>query len=996
MQKSRKKREHDLVDTSSDDSESRSRVSVKKKDSSGNNKLPRSENASKKQRIKTSSSKTGRKEAEEGKEEKTGRKSDSESSSSSNSSSGSSKTSDSDSESSSSNSSSSSDTGSSSSGDTGSSSSSNGSSTTKESSGSNTDMTTGANGVSIGAQINMSRGATGYPGKLYLMNKAWRESAEQSGENDENGSGRGASEDEEGASEEGTSEEDRVMSKEEEEANGDILSDQVLRESAERSEEDDENGSGRGAPEDEEVASEEGTSEEDSVMLEEEEEANGDVLQCDIGCVLLPCLAFHRRGSIDYNIPRDFPETISCNYNARKVELGRLGYNCDESNSHKDILKDLRMQADQSSSPALGGRFVLVLTSYEYFTRTAPLENDPREMVSVLSPLINKSKRPIRAIPLTTNILTKAIKWLRNEGSTNTEENSGENVEVLVKKFLREMEERIPSGNDVNGLKEFIRNHKWRGQDTEKFIREIDGLDSDMEKSYSLRQFIQWGLAKETKVVLHFVDGNHRAAALNCALVGFGKDDDVVGRTAYYENFPHGALRVVTTVIVPQELNLKFAHEMRKLSFEVQHSVASLKKHGMRELVINIMKSLHEQLRGRFLFEADETGKMIITDEIDQHIFKVALAIHSLYTNNGNVWNQVVPRMKVESKECDWTNLFKKTNKHGEYIDKFCYHCDCAENTIPTIVHRSGNFENEARYNRSPFKWLHFELAQLLLWSRLSQDTHTRLLNWLRDGNPSTNQRSAKENTDETSKCWISAMINAVTCAVYYSLKYNHVKKGTTSLPNLLMDKIKEVTDFFSTMGEDPEHPEWFRNYLGHLENEDLVRDSITKTLDVNNEKKIAIIKDKIKPPKNLISFITVAYAFHIKKKEDNKTTSISDYYRNEAYKTTIDDILEPILTSHDFAKTKKKTIKVSVSKPKIDAIKNIQKTVEKFQSVNFESDIINKLSNSNHSEKAEELKKKITIASKALEKLQAIILIHEMQEHNTSSEYIDGELGCA
>jgi hypothetical protein len=147
------------------------------------------------------------------------------------------------------------------------------------------------------------------------------------------------------------------------------------------------------------------------------------------------------------------------------------------------------------------------------------------------------------AIPLTEKILEDALRWLK--GNTDTGEASLANgqtertLEELVTAYLDSLSKAIPAKSDCKTLMDFIRTHDWPDGSLEEMLEELEkkGHDENMEKSYFLRGFIHQNLARKTKVVAHFVDGNHRAAALNCALSGSG--DDVEAKYEYYENFPH-------------------------------------------------------------------------------------------------------------------------------------------------------------------------------------------------------------------------------------------------------------------------------------------------------------------------------------------------------------------------------------------------------------------------------------------------------------------------
>ena len=178
-----------------------------------------------------------------------------------------------------------------------------------------------------------------------------------------------------------------------------------------------------------------------------------------------------------------------------------------------------------------------------------------------------------------------------------------------------------------DGLKAY-----WPDGSLEEMNAELNKKEHDMEKSYFLRGFIHQNLARKTKVVAHFVDGNHQATALNCALIGSG--DDVEAKKEYYENFPHDEKKVETTILVPIKLTNAFHDKMSKLSFSSQRSVEKITENGKKEFITNMIDSLHNQLKQfraeYYLFGiGEEEGNN--EEEIHKHIQVVAAEIEQLF-----------------------------------------------------------------------------------------------------------------------------------------------------------------------------------------------------------------------------------------------------------------------------------------------------------------------------------------------------------------------------
>ena len=475
----------------------------------------------------------------------------------------------------------------------------------------------------------------------------------------------------------------------------------------------------------------------------------------------------------------------------------------------------------------------------------------------------------------------------------------------------------------------------------------------------------------------HFVDGNHRAAALNCALTGSG--DDVEAKKEYYENFPHDEKKVETTILVPIKLTNVFHEKMRNLSFSSQRSVGKITKHGKKEFITRMIDSLHIQLKQSsekyYLFR--KKREMKTEDDIHEHIQMVAAKILELFRSlrEEEMMNQDSDYKFAELKkikDLDWSILFKKKKKKRkenteEYADKFWYHCDNAENVIPTIIRRLGNIESEKRYQRSPFNAHVFELAQLLLWSTLSKSTHEQLLGWISHNDPTAIQICANDNSGGKTTRWISAMINLVTCSVYYSFKFEKKKNEqfpknmNEILPKLIMRKIEETTQFLTYFGQDPVPPDWGQELEVAIKNYQ-IEEKIKDVYKGANQKLIKRMSDSFTIPKDFITFFTVAFAYHII--QTSKVISLQDYYNEEASKTVLDEIVEKYLRNVVCVEFGKKLGKANVSfqEPSPDECKGIIQIVDTFKSTTIES-LINKMKHSG----TEQMKKK---AQKLAEKI--------------------------
>ena len=441
-------------------------------------------------------------------------------------------------------------------------------------------------------------------------------------------------------------------------------------------------------------------------------------------CRAIPVLLLHGKAYND-NHP---PNTLACHFNERNLHLPK--FNC--PNNGENIVHELRKETKSDYFSCLDGKYILCLTSFQESTSDQEHDN---LMKSILR--ANDEEESVVAIPLTVRILQDAIKWLKGT-STIPLENVGtdtleSSVTTSVTTYLASLYDVFPAGTDVSKLRKFIDDHVWPVGSLAELEEELEKKESDEGKYYLLRGFIHRNLARMTKVVAHFVDGNHRAAALNCAWIGYG-DDDLDGKNKYYRVCPHADKEVQTTILIPPKLTNKFHTKMRSLSFKSQQSVEKISKHGRREFFQSLMDSLGKILgQDCYLYRGEEQGKKT-DDDINEHISNVAQGIQSLFENNSEEmsnWDSQDKFARLRD-HADWSILFKKKKKktekdNGKYYESFSYHCDIAENIIPTIIRRLGNIESEKRYQRKPFTAHEFELVQLLLWSRLSKTTHTQL-----------------------------------------------------------------------------------------------------------------------------------------------------------------------------------------------------------------------------------------------------------------------------
>ncbi len=108
------------------------------------------------------------------------------------------------------------------------------------------------------------------------------------------------------------------------------------------------------------------------------------------------------------------------------------------------------------------------------------------------------------------------------------------------KKYLKLPSCKIPDNTSTDNLVGFIEGHQWTTMSTETtqlfrtltqgrvhrnspLVPHFNQVASEND-GYQLQRFIHENLAKETKIVIHMIDGIHWVATLDCALAGFDQD----------------------------------------------------------------------------------------------------------------------------------------------------------------------------------------------------------------------------------------------------------------------------------------------------------------------------------------------------------------------------------------------------------------------------------------------------------------------------------------
>ena len=222
------------------------------------------------------------------------------------------------------------------------------------------------------------------------------------------------------------------------------------------------------------------------------------------------------------------------------------------------------------------------------------------------------------------------------------------------------------------------------------------------------------------------------------------------------------------------ELNTDFINEMKNISSECQQSFGSLHPHRKKEFFALLIKDLNEAHefikwpRPFFLKEDKLVYKKTTLENVIKRFAKVIIRV--IRDKKHDQFYPMVPRMNLKNltkiDEESWTVLFKKQKECHSFL------WDDGQLTLVYIIPNYSDVFSNKRNVRDGFNAEIFELAQVLLWSRISPDTYKQLINFFTTNTVSSQvQLSARDKDGKMTDQWVSAMLDTVTTSVYYSYK---------------------------------------------------------------------------------------------------------------------------------------------------------------------------------------------------------------------------------
>ena len=208
----------------------------------------------------------------------------------------------------------------------------------------------------------------------------------------------------------------------------------------------------------------------------------------------------------------------------RKLNTINLGENCINK---ENLVDTLRKEKKDCVPSVLSGDHHLIFTSYETSHNTSKDTSTTIDhafiMQSTLTEGVVNSNSFCYVTNLTKETITAGIQWLQEE---------------MVLGKLKEYGGLLD--DDVNFR---LKVTSFRHEDRK--FREMCSL---------ARRFIYKNVAKQTKVIVHVVDGTHRLTALKCALISYKSSDDTPMHH-YHLRLPHAEKNCRSLRFSPQMLN---------------------------------------------------------------------------------------------------------------------------------------------------------------------------------------------------------------------------------------------------------------------------------------------------------------------------------------------------------------------------------------------------------------------------------------------------------
>lgn len=511
-------------------------------------------------------------------------------------------------------------------------------------------------------------------------------------------------------------------------------------------------------------------------------------LSVEVG--MLPCLLSYEGSNIN---------PTALDVNGRKISIPRFTVSSD-----KNLLYVVSSNSDtfsKAASALVRKEFTGIFTSYTE-TIEPGFKGLPKHLRLV--PLIKHeagTRCYSKAKPLTKSILLKAIAWLKGR---NHAHNGGErdysnlDVNELLMEYLSKLKNALPrfdlkNQNDV--LAKFIESHDWSSNIN---VQNIAKTLKKETPECDLWQFIISNLSKETRVILHLMDGNHRVMVVNMLLskISFHGTPRILmnalERTTSSYAIRSLAMYCNLSFHVPQSIEQSLVESMRthysiSLNSECDDGVI----HGWREFMVDCMKHIKVEYIGKCiiypLWESNDYLDSLkeITSPKDS-VAKIA------------DWTKNVAKVIFDTLAASKYNVQRFLGMQNVTIEKIESLLNGMNDVVP------GEIPDELSM-----------VSHILLWSLVNKQTYCSLIGML-STSPSCHQCIIPSDTD-TYK-WLWSFFICTVSAIRYSSKvwldqyFKKLDKGShfANIPlNVIMVHMIEPavdsgTELFWELGEAP------------------------------------------------------------------------------------------------------------------------------------------------------------------------------------------------
>jgi hypothetical protein len=278
----------------------------------------------------------------------------------------------------------------------------------------------------------------------------------------------------------------------------------------------------------------------------------------------------------------------------------------------------------------------------------------------------------------------------------------------------------------------------------------------------------------------------------------------------------------------------------------------------------------------------NEDADLMITTELIGKFANTIIDIirHDKYTDTYHM----VPGMNLSEMvkndvEC-WRHLFQKKNPSQDNYGDYSFLWDDGKLTVQHFISKcGGDVHSENRYSRMGLNSQTFELAQLLMFTRMSLESYKQVLDCFTTNAISSSimQISAHDKKGTLTNQWISGLVDTIGTSVYYSFNvYKKIKVKMHKeelLMRLIKSAIKGTTEFFSEYGLHPNPPDWFNVVPQKMMDKAGITTVLLEIFEkrgIVDEGEKAKLQDKIEKKysptiqNNFISFIRVSFALDL------------------------------------------------------------------------------------------------------------------------------------